>query len=246
VSHTLATFVLLLVACGATEEPAQAEPSVAAGQGGEGHGAGHPGAGPHQGPHAGHQHDFSDAERWAALFDDPARDAWQRPEEVVELLAVERGMTVVDLGAGTGYFLPYLARAVAEHGTVLALDVEPAMVEHMRRRIAEQSIPRAEARVVSPDDPGLAPGSVDRILIVDTWHHIGDRTAYAQKLHAALEPGGSVLVVDFTPESPHGPPPEMRLSASTVATELRAAGFTPELLTESLPYQYALRATRAE
>lgn len=230
--------LVLLAACGGGQEQAvepEAEPAH--------HGADHPGGAEHA-PHAGHHHDFSDAERWAELFDDPERDAWQRPTEIVELLAIEPGMTVVDLGAGTGYFLPHLAPAVGDHGSVVALDVEEAMVEHMRRRIAEQGIARAEARVVSPDDPGLAPGSVDRILIVDTWHHIGDREAYAAKLREALEPGGFVLVIDFTPDSPHGPPPAMRLPSATVAAELRAGGLEPTLLSETLPYQYAVRATR--
>ena len=251
---------LLLVACGGGQErahhagdphgehPGHGE-GHAHGPHGEGHphadhGAGHPGAHGHGGGHAAHQHDFSDAERWAALFDDPERDEWQRPGHVVELLALEPGMTVADLGAGTGYFLPHLAPAVGAEGTVLALDVEPNMVEHMRERVDENDIQGVEPRVVQPDDPGLAAGSVDRVLIVNTWHHISDREEYGRKLREGLRPGGFVLVVDFTRDSPHGPPPEMRLPAQAVADELAAAGLETAVVEESLPYQYAVRATR--
>jgi len=202
------------------------------------HAAGHPGH--HHGQ--GHQHGFGDVERFAAIFDDPERDAWQMPAHVVELLAIEPGMTVVDLGAGTGYFLPHLARAVGPEGRVIALDVEPNMVEHMRERIERDGLPNVEARVAAIDDPGLEPGSVDRVLIVDTWHHIEGRERYAARLREALREGGTLTIVDFTRESPYGPPPAMRLSAEAVVEELRAAGLAPAIREERLPYQWVVSA----
>ncbi len=224
------TLALAFVGCGGAPPP-------------EDHASGHPGAAGHHG-HGAHQHDFSDVKRFAPMFDDPARDEWQRPDEVARLLEITPGMTVVDLGAGTGYFLPYLARAVGPDGHVLALDTEPAMVHHMEQRITEAGMSNAEARAVSPDDPGLAPESVDRVLVVDTWHHIADRERYAARLSGALRPGGFVLVVDFTRESPHGPPPEMRLSADAVVSELSAGGLDASVVEEDLPYQYVVRAAR--
>jgi cyclopropane fatty-acyl-phospholipid synthase-like methyltransferase len=209
------------------------------------HAAGHPGHhhGDHHGHHGqGHQHGFSDVERFAAIFDDPERDEWQMPAHVVELLAIEPGMTVVDLGAGTGYFLPHLAAAVGPEGRVVALDVEPNMVRHMEERIAREGIANVEARVAATDDPGLDPGSVDRVLIVDTWHHIEGRERYAARLRDALRAGGTVTIVDFTRESPHGPPPAMRLSAEAVVEELRAAGLAPAIREERLPYQWVVTA----
>ena len=73
-----------------------------------------------------------------------------------------------------------------------------------------------EARVVALDDPGLPAGSIDRVLIVDTWHHIDGRAAYAAKLRGALAPGGAVFVVDFTLEAKHGPPARHRLRPEQV------------------------------
>lgn len=193
---------------------------------------------------SGYQMDFSEVERFARHFDDPKRDAWQMPSEVVAHLKLAPGTTVADIGAGTGYFLEHLSRAVGEKGKVLALDVEPNMVLYMTKRAEKAGLANVEAKRVAPDDPGLAPGSTDRILIVNTWHHIGQREAYAKKLRAALKPGGSVLIVDFTLESDIGPPKAHRLTPAEVEKELEAGGFVSETITnEKLPKQYLVRGS---
>jgi ubiquinone/menaquinone biosynthesis C-methylase UbiE len=189
--------------------------------------------------------DFSHTEHFAAHFDDASRDAWQKPGDVVKLLALKPGARVVDLGAGTGYFLEPLAAAVGERGHVLAVDAERKMIEHVMKRAVEKRWRNVEARLVPPDDPKLEADSWDRILIVNTWHHIGDRAAYTRKLARALKPGGVLLIVDFTRESDIGPPLQHRLSADQVRAELEAGGLTPQLVKETLPKQYAVSGTRA-
>lgn len=189
-------------------------------------------------------HDFHDAAAWAQRFDDPSRDAWQKPDEVVALLQLRPGMTVADLGAGTGYLEPHLSRAVGELGHVLALDVEPSMVEYLRARATREGLANVEARRVAPDDPGLAPASVDRVVIVDTWHHLPDRASYVRKLAAALVPGGTVTIIDFTPESTMGPRVAERVTADQAVAELRAGGLRAEIVPETLPEQYVVRGLR--
>jgi SAM-dependent methyltransferase len=149
-------------------------------------------------------------------------------------------MRVADLGAGTGYFLPHLSRAVGPKGKVLGLDIEPDMVRYMNERAAREGLANVEARVVPGDGPGLAPASVDRVMIVDTWHHIPERVAYAQKLRAALAPGGAVYVVDFKKEAKHGPPPSHRLAPEDVMKELAAAGLSVEKVDVALPEQWVV------
>jgi predicted methyltransferase len=191
-------------------------------------------------PSSGFEHDFPDPQTYAHRLDDPARDEWQRPQEVVGLLRCEQRMTAVDLGAGTGYFIGYLSEAVGGEGRVLALDTEQSMVDTMVVRIERDELPNVRPTVVSPDDPALVPRSVDRVLVVNTWHHISERVAYAEKLLAGLRPGGLLLIVDFTMESPVGPPPHKRLTHDTVLRELEAAGFVAKVVEESLPFQYAV------
>jgi SAM-dependent methyltransferase len=194
---------------------------------------------------AGFHHPFKGAAEWAKVFDAPDRDAWQKPELVVASMGIAPGMTVADVGAGTGYFLPHLSRAVGEKGRVLALDIEADMVDHMTARATREKLGNVSARVVKPDDPGLPAASIDRVLIVDTWHHIDARPAYAAKLKAALRPGGTVTIVDFTLRSPHGPPKEHRLPPEEVVAELTQGGLRAEEVKTELPDQYVVRATRA-
>jgi ubiquinone/menaquinone biosynthesis C-methylase UbiE len=189
--------------------------------------------------------DFSEVERFARHFDSPDRDAWQKPAEVVSLLDLRPGHVVADIGAGTGYFLSYWSKAVGSRGHVLALDVEPNMVEYMKRRVRESGWGNVEPRVVAADDPGLPEGGVDRIVIVDTWHHIDDRPTYTAKLLRALRPGGSVLVVDFTLESDLGPPAKHRMPPEDVVKELEAGGLRAQIdSTETLPKQYVVRGSK--
>ena len=95
-------------------------------------------------------HSFEDAELWSKRFDAPDRKDWQKPAEVIELMEIEPGMTVADIGAGTGYFLGYLSNAVGVHGTVLGLDVELTMVDFMTDQAKREDWPNVEVRTVQP------------------------------------------------------------------------------------------------
>lgn len=198
----------------------------------------------HAHAHAPLVHRFERADDWVAQFDDPARDAWQQPAKVVEAMQIEAGMVVADIGAGTGYFEPHLSRAVGPAGSVLALDVEPDMVRYLRERTQREQLKNVTPGLVKTDDPGLDARSVDRVLIVDTWHHIPERTTYARKLLAGLKPGGELYVVDFTQQAAHGPPVHHRVAPEQVVRELVDAGFEAKLAAVTLPEQYAVVAKR--
>jgi len=189
------------------------------------------------------QHRFEKADEWAPIFDDPKRDAWQKPDTVVAALALTPGMTVADIGAGTGYFEKRLVAHVGERGAVIAIDIEPDMVRYLGERAQREGTPNVEARLATTDDPKLAAASVDRILIVDTWHHIGDRVAYGKKLASALKPGGFVAVVDFTLETAKGPPKHHRLTPAQVIDELTQAGLKAQVIDVGLPDQYVVTAS---
>ena len=203
---------------------------------------GQPGKGGHHGGPLVHR--FDDPARWAKEFDDPARDAWQKPAELMKVMQVQPGMTVVDLGAGTGYLLPHLCRAVGPKGKVLALDIEASMVRYMEERIGREKLACANAKKVALDDPQLNEASVDRVVILDTWHHVADRVAYAKKLLRSLAIGGAIYIVDFTKDSPHGPPKHHRLTPQQVVVELTQAGLFAEAVSSTLPDQYVIVGRR--
>ncbi|MBX3162163.1 MAG: class I SAM-dependent methyltransferase [Deltaproteobacteria bacterium] len=194
----------------------------------------------------GHGHDhgtYANAESWAQRFDDPARDAWQLPDEVLRAMELTPAMVVADVGAGTGYFAVRLARAVPQ-GEVIATDVEPEMVRYLGERARREQLPNLRAVRATPTASGLAAGSVDAILIVHVWHHVRERAPYVRDLAAALRPGGRVFIVDFSPDAPKGPPAHMRLSAEQVVAELAGAGLTARVSPVALPDQYLVEARR--
>jgi SAM-dependent methyltransferase len=166
---------------------------------------------------------FDDPEAWATEFDAPERDAWQEPDRVIAALVLPPTAVVADLGAGTGYFSVRLARAVPE-GRVLALDIEASMVRYLADRAQREGLTNLLAGEATETDSGLRE-AVDLVLVVDTYHHISDRTAYFARLRERLRPGGRLAIVDFRLDSDRGPPRELKIAAEEVQAELEAAGY---------------------
>lgn len=201
-------------------------------------------AGGHHGHGAGGAHDaFADPAALSKVLDDPARDAWQRPDDVLRALELEPAMTVADVGAGTGYFAVRLARAVPR-GEVIATDLGPEMVGFLNERARREQLPNLRAIVATPRASGLASGSVDRILVVHVWHHLANRGEYARDLAAALRPGGRLLVVDFDQAAHRGPPAHMRVAPEVVIAELVGAGLSATISAVAPPDQYIVEARR--
>jgi ubiquinone/menaquinone biosynthesis C-methylase UbiE len=181
---------------------------------------------------------FDQAEEWAKEFDDPARDKWQMPDKVVAALKLKRGQVVADLGAGTGYFSVRLAKSAAAP-KVLAVDIEPSMIAYLGQRAAKEGLKNLFPIQASPESANL-PEPVDLILIVDTYHHLADRSAYLRKLAASLKPNGRLAIVDFRKGGPMGPPDEFRFTPDELIAELKATGFKLEARHYFLPNQMFL------
>jgi SAM-dependent methyltransferase len=186
----------------------------------------------------GYQHSFDDAEKWAKAFDDPARDAWQKPDEVLNALHLQRTDRVADLGAGTGYFSVRIAKLLPE-GKLFSVDIEPEMLRHLRERAHHENLSLMVPILASAESANL-PEPVDLVLVVDTYHHIDNRVAYFSKLKASLRPNGRLAIVDFKADSPEGPPPEHRIPPEKVTAELETAGYTLVAAHLFLPTQYFL------
>jgi ubiquinone/menaquinone biosynthesis C-methylase UbiE len=186
-------------------------------------------------------HDFADVAQWRTVFDDPSRDAWQKPAAVIAALDLAPGMTVADLGAGTGYFSRYLAGAVGANGTVFAVDTEPNLVAYLRTRAEREGTGNVVPILASAANPRLPVGGVDLVLLVDTYHHLDDRLTYLRNLRRALRPGGRVAIVDWEKRPlPVGPPPEHKLAREQIVSEMTAAGYSLASSPDVLPYQYLL------
>ena len=186
----------------------------------------------------GHQHSFRDAQKWSAVFDDPARDAWQKPQQVIEALALAPQARVADVGAGTGYFAARLAKALPQ-GQVYAVDLEPDMVTFLAERARREGLANLSALAGGEEGPRL-PDRVDVVLLVNTYHHVSQRERYFRVLREALAPGGRVAIIDFTADSPVGPPRRARIAPEKVTAEMSGAGYALEQSHAFLPNQYFL------
>jgi ubiquinone/menaquinone biosynthesis C-methylase UbiE len=185
-----------------------------------------------------HQHSFSGADQWAHVFDDPKRDAWQKPHEVIQALALKPDAVVADIGSGTGYFSARLANMVPK-GRVYGVDIEPDMVKYLAERAKREKLTNVTSVAGAPDDPRL-PEKVDLIIMVDVFHHIDNRERYLGKLRASLKPGGRIAIIDFRLDSPDGPPKSARIAPDRVKAELKSAGYTLAQEHAFLPNQYFL------
>ncbi len=196
-----------------------------------------PGPAQAQSPHT-HQHSFGGAERWAEVFDDPGRDAWQKPHQVIEALALKPDAAVADIGAGTGYFAVRLAHFVPQ-GRVYAVDIEADMVKSLADRARREGLDNLTAVTGAPDDARL-PRKIDLVLMVDTYHHVEQREAYFRQLARSLKPDGRVAIIDFNAKSAMGPPPSQRIAGKRVVAEMAKAGYRLQREHRFLPNQYFL------
>ncbi|OGA96516.1 MAG: hypothetical protein A3G27_17010 [Betaproteobacteria bacterium RIFCSPLOWO2_12_FULL_66_14] len=190
-----------------------------------------------QSPHT-HEHSFAGAEDWAKVFDDPKRDAWQKPHEVIQALALKPDAVVADIGSGTGYFSVRFARMVPK-GRVYGVDTEPDMVKFLAERAQREGLKNVTAVAGAPGDPRL-PEKADLIVMVDVFHHVADRERYFRNLRESLKPGGRVAIIDFRLDSRDGPPRSARIAPERVKAELKSAGYAFVQEHGFLPNQYFL------
>ena len=182
-----------------------------------------------------------DSKAYIARLEDPMRDAYQKPPEVVKALNLAEGEVIADIGAGSGYFTFRLAQAVGEKGRVYAVDVSPDMIVHLNRRIRDLNVRNVVTILGAPDDPLLADASVNRFFICDTWHHINGHAKYLALLKRMLRPGGQVIMVDFKKAKTQvGPPMELRIDRDDLVREMEANGFQLAAEHTFLEYQYFL------
>lgn len=178
----------------------------------------------------GHQHErMPNVMEYLDRLDDPERDQYQKPAQVIDALGLRRGMHVADLGAGSGYFTRRFVEAVGETGKVYVIDVEPEALKYVEHRLVQMHRPfEAEFILARPDNPKIPVESVDLIFICNTYHHLEDRTEYFRNLKASLRPGGRMAIVDFYHDDRSGElgfPKRHLVAKEKVVEEMREAGY---------------------
>lgn len=175
------------------------------------------------------------------LYEDPARQEWQKPQEVVDRLSVRPGETVADIGSGTGYFSVLFAKKTGINGTVYAVDIDRNMVEYVEQRAKREALPNIRSVLAKPDDPMLPKDSVDLVFICNTYMFIADRDIYLVRLRNALRQDGRLAIVSYNRvDSPEGPPIHTRVPKEKTVREVAQAGFVLDTEYFFLPYQHYL------
>lgn len=200
----------------------------------------------HSHDHGSRSHGSRSVDEWRRILEDPSRDGWQKPAQVVEALGLRPGQDVAGIGAGTGYFSVRFAEAVGPGGKVFAVDIDQGLIDHLNERAKDAGLSNLQAVLAAPwlcalDDPLLSEKSLDIVFICDVIRHVQDRQGYFAKLSGTLRPGGRLAIVDFYKrETPVGPPAAMKIAREDLISELRKAGFVLAREFDFLPHQYFL------
>jgi predicted methyltransferase len=175
------------------------------------------------------------------LLEAPDRDIWQRPDQIMDAMAIAEASIVADIGAGAGWFTIRLARRVGPNGLVYSEEVQPEALTAISRRVTAEGLTNVRAVLGQPGDPRLPRSRLHAALIVDAYHEADERVSLLRNLAKSLRPDGRIGVVDFKLEGGGpGPPSEDRVSPETVVNDAKQAGL--RLLSEEkfLPFQYFL------
>ena len=173
------------------------------------------------------------------LLEGPDREAWQRPQQIMDALVIGEESVVADLGAGGGWFTIRLARR-AVNGRVYAEDIQEEMIESIKRRVQREGRKNVEFILGTPSDPAL-PKPVDAVLIVDAYHEMDAPVVLLRNVAKSLKPNGRLGIVDFTKDGGGpGPPMEERVDPERVIRDAQAAGLRLHSRPNFLRYQYLL------
>jgi arsenite methyltransferase len=178
---------------------------------------------------------------YIGVLEDPKRDAYQKPHEVLTALGLKPGEVIADIGAGSGYFTFRLAHHVGDTGKIYAVDVSPDMILHINRRIRELKVDNVISILADPDDPLLPDASVNRFFFSNSWHHIDNPTKYLALMKKMLKPAGEIMIIDFHKKDlPVGPPMPMKIAREDLIKQMESNGFRLAKEHTFLPYQYFL------
>ncbi len=170
----------------------------------------------------------------AASLGDPSRDQTQNPREIIRAMQIAKGMTVADVGTGIGFMLPYLSRATGPTGQVVGEDIFDDFLAGARQRAENQQLGNVTFVKGTETDPKLPEAGVDRILVLDAYHHFDYPEKMLASMHKSLKPGGLLIVVDYYKRAnamPNGRAlTHIRLDMPDVIKEIEANHF--RLLTE--------------
>jgi predicted methyltransferase len=182
----------------------------------------------------------------ADWLDRDDRETTEQPEHVLDVLGVKDGMTVADVGAGSGYFTVRIAKRIAPRGHVLATDLQPEMLDLLRTKVSAAKLTNVVPILSTESDAKLPRGEIDLVLMVDVYHELPKPAQTLAQVRVSLRPEGRIALVEYRGEDPDVPiKPEHKTTLVQVRRELEANGFVFRSSDESLPQQRIIVFTAA-
>lgn len=194
----------------------------------------------HKHGHANHHMNKTSFEDLVKNFEFAERNEWQKPDEVIRFLGDLKNKTIIDIGAGTGYFEFKINEPSAK---IIAADVDERFIKYIDERIVSEKKTNISSRKAEYEKPPVTEQEADIVFMVDVYHHIENRKDYFSMVKKGLKPNGEMVIVDFKKGNfEHGPPNDMKIEPQAVINEMKLAGF--KLVnqdTTTLKYQYLLK-----
>ena len=169
------------------------------------------------------------------------REFEEAPDKAIEALGTLTGLTVADVGAGSGYFTVRLSARVGTNGRVYANDLQPEMLKMLAARLARENVRNVTLVQGDVDDVKLPPSAVDLVLMVDVYHECSEPQKMLRAIRTALKPGGRLVLLEYRKEDPEVPIRfEHKMSIAEAKLELEAEGFALSRVDDRLPRQHIL------
>jgi ubiquinone/menaquinone biosynthesis C-methylase UbiE len=173
----------------------------------------------------------------ASWLERPERKTQENPDLAVDLLELKPGMTVADIGAGSGYYSVLMSKKVGATGKVYANDIQPQMLQLIEKKKVENVVTVLGA----VDDPKLPKACCDLLLMVDVYHELSEPQKMLRKMKDELKPGGRLVLIEFRGEDPTVPiKPEHKMTVAVAKLEVEAEGYKLDSVLEKLPWQHIL------
>src|SRR4051812_1086178 len=181
----------------------------------------------------------------ADWLDRSERDLEEDPDRAIDILKLQKGAIVADVGAGSGYMTEKLSKKVGPMGRVYATDIQQGMIDLLNKRVTKRKLTNVLPILSTQDDPRLPLDMVDLVLMVDVYHELSQPQLMLRRIKASLKPGGRLVLLEYRKEDPNIPiRPEHKMSVAEAKLEVEAEGFMLTTTNEDLPRQHILIFTR--
>ena len=171
----------------------------------------------------------------------PEREREEQPDVALDAIGIAKGSTVADIGAGAGYMTWRLAERVGPSGKVYANDIQPEMLELLRKNMDQRKLANVTTVLGAIDDPKLPRDAIDLVLLVDVYHEFSAPQAMLRRIRESLRKDGRLVLLEYRGEDPKVPiRPEHKMTVAQVKTELEPEGFRLDRVSEELPRQHIL------